>query len=88
MIEEPSPSQLHGRRDHESELVNQALLEERLGQRDAAVDPDVATGLAFEIGDKLGETVIDVTLETRGATHITAISHALREAGFRFERIQ
>jgi threonine dehydratase len=36
----------------------------------------------------LGETVIDVTLETRGATHITAISHALREAGFRFERIQ
>jgi hypothetical protein len=28
-----------------------------------------------------------VTLETRGATHITAISHALGEAGFRFERI-
>ncbi len=39
-------------------------------------------------GVSLGETVIDVTLETRGATHITAISHALREAGFRFERIQ
>ena len=36
----------------------------------------------------LGETVIDVTLETRGATHITAISHALREGGFRSERIQ
>jgi hypothetical protein len=32
--------------------------------------------------------VIDVTIETRGATHITAISHALREGGFRFERIQ
>ncbi|MDR3741335.1 MAG: threonine ammonia-lyase [Terracidiphilus sp.] len=38
-------------------------------------------------GVSLGETVIDVTLETRGASHITAISHALREAGFRFERI-
>jgi threonine dehydratase len=39
-------------------------------------------------GVSLGETVIDVTLETRGSTHITAISHAVREAGFRFERIQ
>ena len=39
-------------------------------------------------GVNLGETVIDVTLETRGASHITAISHALREAGFSFERIQ
>jgi threonine dehydratase len=39
-------------------------------------------------GVSLGETVIDVTLETRGAAHITAISHALREAGFQFERIQ
>jgi len=38
-------------------------------------------------GVSLAETVIDVTLETRGATHITAISHALLEAGFRFERI-
>jgi threonine dehydratase len=39
-------------------------------------------------GVSLGETVIDVTIETRGATHIAAISHALREAGFHFERIQ
>jgi threonine dehydratase len=39
-------------------------------------------------GVSLGETVIDVTLETRGASHITAISHALLEAGFSFERIQ
>jgi threonine dehydratase len=39
-------------------------------------------------GVSLGETVIDVTLETRGASHIAAISHALREAGFSFERIQ
>jgi len=38
-------------------------------------------------GVSLSETVIDVTLETRGATHITSISHALTEAGFRFERI-
>jgi threonine dehydratase len=39
-------------------------------------------------GVSLGETVIDVTVETRGAGHITAINHALHEAGFRFERIQ
>ncbi len=39
-------------------------------------------------GVSLAETVIDVTLETRGASHITAIGHALSEAGFRFERIQ
>ncbi|HVU46511.1 MAG TPA: threonine ammonia-lyase [Terracidiphilus sp.] len=39
-------------------------------------------------GVSLGETVIDITLETRGAAHITAISHALQEEGFRFERIQ
>lgn len=38
-------------------------------------------------GVSLGETVIDVTIETRGAAHITAISHALTEAHFRFERI-
>ena len=39
-------------------------------------------------GVSLGETVIDVMLETRGAAHITAIAHALAEAAFRFERIQ
>ncbi|MFP5206257.1 MAG: threonine ammonia-lyase [Acidobacteriota bacterium] len=39
-------------------------------------------------GVSLGETVIDVTIEARGAAHIAAIHHALREAGFRFERIQ
>jgi len=39
-------------------------------------------------GVSLGETVVDVTLETRGAAHIAAIRHALREAGFVFERIQ
>ncbi len=38
-------------------------------------------------GVSLGETVIDVTLETRGTAHIAAISHALSEAGFKFERI-
>jgi threonine dehydratase len=38
-------------------------------------------------GVSLAETVIDVTLETRGSSHITAINHALTEAGFRFERI-
>jgi threonine dehydratase len=39
-------------------------------------------------GVSLGETVIDVTLETRGAAHITAINRALAEARFLFERIE
>lgn len=39
-------------------------------------------------GVSMGETVIDVMLETRGAAHITAINRALDEAAFRFERIQ
>ena len=49
----------------------------------------VETGLNRSFyGVDLGDTVIDLTAETRGDTHIAAIQHALREAGFRFERIQ
>ncbi len=39
-------------------------------------------------GVNLGDTVIDITLETRGAAHITAIGHALEAEGYRYERIQ
>jgi len=39
-------------------------------------------------GVSLGETAIDITLETRGPAHIAAISHALDEAHYRYERIQ
>jgi threonine dehydratase len=39
-------------------------------------------------GVSLGDTVIDITLETRGAAHITAIAHALESEGYRYERIQ
>jgi threonine dehydratase len=39
-------------------------------------------------GVNLGDTVIDITLETRGALHITQISQALATEGYRFERIQ
>ncbi len=38
-------------------------------------------------GVNLGDTVIDITLEARGAAHIQAISAALHEAGYKFERI-
>jgi threonine dehydratase len=38
-------------------------------------------------GVNLGDTVIDITLETRGTPHIEAISLALQEAGYKFERI-
>jgi threonine dehydratase len=39
-------------------------------------------------GVNLGDTVIDITLETRGAAHITAIGNALEVEGYRYERIQ
>ncbi len=39
-------------------------------------------------GVNLGDTVIDITLETRGAFHIASIARALEGAGYRFERIQ
>ena len=39
-------------------------------------------------GVNLGDTVIDITLETRGAAHITSIGAALNEAHYRYERIQ
>jgi threonine dehydratase len=39
-------------------------------------------------GVNLGDTVIDITLETRGANHITSIAKALEEANYRYERIQ
>lgn len=39
-------------------------------------------------GVNLGDTVIDITLEARGSAHIQAISAALKEAGYKFERIQ
>lgn len=39
-------------------------------------------------GVSLGDTVIDITLETRGVAHIAVISRALEEAKYRFERIQ
>ena len=38
-------------------------------------------------GVNLGDTVIDITLETRGTAHIETISSALQEAGYKFERI-
>jgi threonine dehydratase len=39
-------------------------------------------------GVNLGDTVIDITLETRGAAHINAIANALEVEGYRYERIQ
>ncbi len=38
-------------------------------------------------GVSLGETAIDITLETRGNDHIASIARALDEAGYRHERL-
>jgi threonine dehydratase len=39
-------------------------------------------------GVNLGDTVIDVTLETRGNAHIAEISQTLADAGYRHQRIE
>ena len=39
-------------------------------------------------GVNLGDTVIDVTLETRGNSHITEIGQMLTDAGYRHQRIE
>jgi threonine dehydratase len=39
-------------------------------------------------GVSLGDTVIDVTLETRGGEHVREIGNALTAAGYRHERIE
>jgi threonine dehydratase len=39
-------------------------------------------------GVNLGDTVIDVTLETRGDAHIAEIGHMLTDAGYRHQRIE
>jgi threonine dehydratase len=38
-------------------------------------------------GVNLGDTVIEITLETRGTQHISAIAEALTAAGYRHERV-
>jgi threonine dehydratase len=37
-------------------------------------------------GAELGETLIELVLETHGAEHIATVSERLRDAGYRFER--
>ena len=39
-------------------------------------------------GVNLGDTVIDITLETRGPAHIAEIREAIEVGGYRHERIQ
>jgi threonine dehydratase len=41
-----------------------------------------------DLGVSLGETVIDLTAETRDSAHVASIQDALREAKFRFKQIQ
>lgn len=48
---------------------------------------DISHDRAY-FGVSLGNTVMDFTLETRGAAHVEQLFAALREAGYDFERIQ
>ncbi len=39
-------------------------------------------------GVVLGDTVIDITMETRGPEHVADLAAALESAGYPFERVQ
>jgi threonine dehydratase len=39
-------------------------------------------------GVHLGDTIIDVTMETRGPDHIAELMNELTKAGYEFERVQ
>ena len=45
---------VQGRGDDQPQLVDQAPLEQRLGQRDAPVHPDITAGPPLQLGDELG----------------------------------
>ena len=38
-------------------------------------------------GVHLGDTIIDITMETRGPEHIVELMEALTKAGYEFERV-
>src|ERR1700688_3972467 len=59
LAEELATVELQGRGDDKPQFVDQALLEERSGQRNAPVHADIFAGLPLELGDELDKAAID-----------------------------
>ena len=66
LVEELPALHVHCRCDHQPQLVDQVLLEQRLGEGDAPVHADITAGPLLQIGDELGEPTVD----DRGVRHI------------------
>ena len=58
-LEQSSSAAGDPRRDHESELVDHAGGEERLSDRDARVNADIASGLLLEIPNELDQPAVE-----------------------------
>ena len=58
-VEEFSAVHVHGRGDDQPEFVDQAGLEEGLGEGDAPVHPDVISGPLLQFSDEFGQAAID-----------------------------
>src|SRR3954449_12528504 len=58
-VEQSSSAAGDARRDHEPELVDNVGGEQRLRDRDARVDADIASGLLLEIPNEFGEPAFE-----------------------------
>ena len=58
-VEELATVHVDGRGDDEPQFVDQAVFEQRLGQRDAPVYPDIAAGLLLQVGHEFEQLAID-----------------------------
>ena len=50
---------VQGRGDDKTQFVDEALFEQRLGQCDAPVHPDITAGSPLQLGDELEKGVVD-----------------------------
>ena len=58
-VEELSSVHVQRRGDDKPQFVDQALFEQRLGQRDAPMHADITAGALLQLGDELGKPTID-----------------------------
>ena len=60
-VKEPTSRAGNRRSDHQLEFVDDACGQQRLSDRDAGVDADVAAGLVLQLTDELDQTALDDT---------------------------
>lgn len=60
-VKEPTSRAGNRRSDHQLEFVDDACGQQRLSDRDAGVDADIAAGLVLQLTDELDQTALDDT---------------------------